>query len=271
LEIYRASKAEIASLTSIRGLAAIWVVLLHFSAVLSWILPESSFLSPFIEAGGFAVPLFFILSGYVLGLRYLTNLTSLDPRTLLRFWILRLGRIYPVHLFTLAISLCLVARNRWPTDEGHSLGSFVANCFLVNAWSYDLRLSWNYPSWSISSEWFAYLIFPLVAVVTGRASRTMAAVLVIVACIMSAFVYSCEPDIKFRGLAVVLPTFIGGVGLAIICPPGVLRARLQPLAELGLVAVVTLPYAIDPGTLRSALYIVLFFAIVAVLVVPIHN
>jgi peptidoglycan/LPS O-acetylase OafA/YrhL len=263
----QATNDEIASLTSIRGIAALWVVLLHFSGVLFNVLPESSFLRPLLDAGVFAVPLFFILSGYVLGLRYLTKLRSPTARAALRFWWLRLGRVYPVHLCTLAISLGMVARHGWPTDEGHTYGRFVANFLLTHAWDYDFRLSWNYPSWSISSEWFAYLTFPFVAFILARASRSWAAVLVAVACGLSAGVYAFRQHLTFEGLAVVLPTFVGGVGLAIVCPPGssTTRSQPQPWAELGLLAAVVLPFAVGPGPLLGALYLVSFFALVGFL------
>lgn len=256
---------EIASLTSIRGMAAVWVVLFHFSEELFRTLPEFTFLKPLLRAGGLAVPLFFILSGYVLGLRYRTKLSSPRAGAVLRFWVLRLGRIYPVHICTLAISLCLVARHGWPTQGGYTVASFVANCLLIHAWNYDFHLSWNYPSWSISSEWFAYLIFPLVAAFLGRAGRKRAVPLVIVACAMSAIVYAFEEDLKFKGLVVVLPTFVGGVGLAITCPPSGSPIRLRPLAELGLLSVVLLPYAIDSGPLQKSMYLVFFFVLIAAL------
>ena len=261
----QATDDEIASLTSVRGIAALWVVLLHFSAVLFRVLPEASFLRPLTDAGIFAVPLFFILSGYVLGLRYLIRLRSPTASAAMRFWWLRLGRVYPVHLCTLAISLGMVARHGWPADEGHTIGRFVANCLLAHAWECNFRLSWNYPSWSISSEWFAYLIFPLLAFLLARASRTWAAVLVGVACGLSVGVYAFRQHLRFEGLAVVLPTFVGGVGLAIACPPGRSTPRSQPWAELGLLAAVAFPFAVGPGPVLSALYLVSFFALVGFL------
>lgn len=261
---------EIDSLTSIRGIAASWVVLFHFSAVLFGVLPEASFLAPFIQAGHFAVPLFFVLSGYVLGLRYLTKLRSPTATTLLRFWWLRLGRVYPVHLLTLLISLALVARRGWPTDEGHTVWSFIANVLMTHAWQPDFRMTWNYPSWSISSEWFAYLLFPLVALFLARMSRRAAAVLVVVACCLSAGVYAVEPNLVFKGLAVIVPTFVGGVGLAIVCPPG--RHRLGGrVAEVGILLAVLLPYVVGPGPTQSAVFLVLFFGMVAALAVAGHQ
>jgi peptidoglycan/LPS O-acetylase OafA/YrhL len=238
---------------------------MHFSAVLFSLLPEAGFLRPLVEAGGFAVPLFFILSGYVLGLRYLIRLKDPTTNAVLRFWWLRLGRVYPVHFFTLAASLAMVARHEWPTDEGHTMARFLANCFLVHAWECHFGLSWNYPSWSISSEWFAYLIFPLVAFMLARASRSKAALLVGLACGLSIAVYEFRENPRFAGLAVVVPTFIGGVGLAVVFPPANSTTRSLPWAELGLLAAGAFPFAVRSGAALSALYLVSFFALVGFL------
>lgn len=257
-------KDEISSLTSVRGLAACWVVLLHFSDALYGLLPEASFLNPFISAGHFAVPLFFVLSGYVLGFSYLAKLSHPTARSVIRFWWLRLGRIYPVHICTLAVSWLLVARNGWPKDDGHSLGSFIANCFLVHAWGHDFRLSWNYPSWSISSEWFAYLCFPAIAHMLSRANRKSAVILVMSACLIAACVYAFEQHLVFKGLMMVMPTFVGGVGLAIVFPPG--SSKIPPrAAELGILGAIALPFVVEPSPLLNSLYVLLFFLLVAIL------
>jgi peptidoglycan/LPS O-acetylase OafA/YrhL len=34
---------------------------------------------------------------------------------------------------------------------------------MVHAWGTTPTVGWNFPSWSISAEWLAYLLFPLVA------------------------------------------------------------------------------------------------------------
>lgn len=42
----------------------------------------------------------------------------------------------------------------------HGAWSFVAHVLLIDAWGVTTDLSWNVPSWSISAEWFAYLLAP---------------------------------------------------------------------------------------------------------------
>lgn len=256
---------DIDSLTSIRGIAAFWIVLFHLSDILFPTLPGLSFLKPLIETGHYAVPLFFILSGYVLGLRYLEKMNRPKPKQLLRFWWLRFGRIYPLHFCTLMVSLLLVARNGWPTTEGHTVTKFIANLLLTHAWAPHFSLSWNYPSWSISSEWFAYLLFPLLATLLGRTRQKAALMFSLIACVVSAGVYVFEDNLLFKGLVVVLPTFAGGVCLAIACPVNQSDSKPLPIADLCTVLVVLLPFFGLPDWLIAVLYLPLFFVIVGTL------
>lgn len=266
----RSLQQEIRSFTTLRGVAALWVVSVHAYTMLCAVLPEAVALKPLIFAGPFAVPLFFVLSGYVIGNRYMQNLRSPSRDSILRFWAARLGRVYPVHLVTLLISLALVARHGWPDDEGHSLGSFIANCLLVQSWTSDLRLSWNYPSWSISSEWFAYLIFPIIVLALSNAKTRSVVVLLVLSCAFSAAVYASEPDLPFRGLVVVVPTFVGGVSLSIVCPPGAARTG-GIIAAAALVIAALLPFLTGPGPMQGAGYLLVFFALVMSLALAGHH
>ena len=207
------------SLTSIRGLLALWVVLHHFAADLVRLVPALDPLAFLLHRGGSAVPGFFMLSGFVLAHNYAGQTDLGTWRGALRFWCARLARIYPVHLVTLvAVLVLLLAANRLgrpPNDPtGYSARDFALNVLLAQTWVPDFALNWNYPAWSISSEWFAYLIFPLVATRlhshTGR-RRAIAATTVAVAA--SAMIYS-TPAFPFRELLCVVPTFAAGLGIS---------------------------------------------------------
>ncbi|MFH5806624.1 acyltransferase family protein, partial [Alienimonas sp. DA493] len=163
------------SLTAVRGVAAVWVVLYHFSPDLYVLLPASRALAPLIDRGHLAVPLFFTLSGYVLAMNYAPafggGLSAAGTKT---FLLRRLIRIYPLHLATLLGTAAMVAvgaRFGATVDpEGYGAVDFLLNLALLHAWVPDFRLNWNLPSWSISAEWFAYLLFPLLAAGLWRAS-----------------------------------------------------------------------------------------------------
>jgi peptidoglycan/LPS O-acetylase OafA/YrhL len=47
---------------------------------------------------------------------------------------------------------------------------------MIHAWGTTPSVGWNFPSWSISAEWAAYLLFPLVAALVLKAKRPAAMV-----------------------------------------------------------------------------------------------
>jgi peptidoglycan/LPS O-acetylase OafA/YrhL len=55
--------------------------------------------------------------------------------------------------------------------------SFATNLLLLHAWGTDSELTWNYPSWSISAEWAAYLAFPAILAVFYRVALLYAVLL----------------------------------------------------------------------------------------------
>ena len=259
-----AAPERVRSLTSIRGLLALWVVLHHYADDLLRLVPALDPLAFLLHRGGFAVPGFFMLSGFVLAHTYAARPDLATRRGALRFWFARLARIYPVHFVTLLAVLALVlAANRLgrpPNDpSGYSARDFALNLLLVQTWVPDFTLNWNYPAWSIASEWFAYLLFPFVAVrlrPPARRRRAIAATTLAVAA--SAAVYS-TPPFPFRELLCVVPTFAAGLGIYALthCRP-VPRARIvrwaPELALLGIALGCALDSAVSGAVITSALF-----------------
>jgi peptidoglycan/LPS O-acetylase OafA/YrhL len=146
-------------LTSIRGLAALYVFLFHCQNTISGF--NVGYLAPFSRKGYLAVDFFFVLSGFILSHVYMSDFDR-GRHDHGAFLLLRLGRIYPVHLLTLLLAGLvtlspLFSQERWLITDGFS---FVTNLLLLHSWNLHESLSWNYVSWSISAEWFAYLFFP---------------------------------------------------------------------------------------------------------------
>ncbi len=55
-------------------------------------------------------------------------------------------------------------------------GTFVINLFLLQAFGLIPYYTYNVPSWSISAEWFAYLLFPWLArFALGKNSKVLLA------------------------------------------------------------------------------------------------
>lgn len=170
---------ELPGLTPLRGVAALWVVFYHFSAEYLPQLNTKDF-SHIIPKGYLAVDLFFLLSGFVLAHVYGGGLECGRQCRFLPFIRARLARVYPLHLFvlivfvslTLAIGLLHHQPGRLyepiPLTGERSLMALIANLFMLQGVRAG-ALSWNYPAWSISTEFMAYLAFPLLLPLVWRA------------------------------------------------------------------------------------------------------
>ena len=163
-------KTEILPLTGIRAFAAWWVVLFH----IAYILASSHLLYWLARLGFLGVDLFFVLSGFIISYNYWQRFSAFSSNTYWRFLWARLARIYPIHVFTLILSLFLLIGVRLSgvvTTKDFSTwtrSSFLANVVMVHAWRLHYTESWNNASWSISCEWFAYLVFPLLVLIGLR-------------------------------------------------------------------------------------------------------
>jgi len=156
--------SEIHSLTAVRGLAAWWVVLFHFDTYLRPYLPSPVYYV--VSKGYLAVDLFFCLSGFVIFLNY-GSLNTGCLRDIFHFYLRRFAKIYPLHLFTICLYgllvTVLVLTHRDPSLRFSGF-SLLLNLLLVQDWAVLHGLTWNVPSWSISAEFAAYLLFPVVVI-----------------------------------------------------------------------------------------------------------
>lgn len=147
-------------LECLRGVAACLMILFH--SPFNYGTEQSAF---FYNSYLF-VDFFFVLSGFVMALAYTDKIA--DGLPFREYVLARLGRIYPLHLAMLLvwapyilIKQYLYMKGWGGTDqfEHSNLASFVSNLTLTHSLGLHHDLSWNYPSWSISVEFFSYLIF----------------------------------------------------------------------------------------------------------------
>ncbi|MGE0417542.1 MAG: acyltransferase family protein [Acetobacteraceae bacterium] len=163
-------RENIPALTAARGLAAWWVVLFHFDGYF----PSSlSFLVPFARYGYLAVDFFFVLSGFIIAHNYLHLFERPTRAGFGHFLGVRLARIYPLHIFILflylinPIAIMLFATG--PLDmQRYDPAYFLMSIVLIQNWGLTDQLAWNVPAWSISTEWLAYLFFPLMTMTVHR-------------------------------------------------------------------------------------------------------
>jgi peptidoglycan/LPS O-acetylase OafA/YrhL len=171
-----AGRAEIRSLTGLRGVAASVVMLYHFVA------PRlgSDVGSTFLRKGYLWVDLFFVLSGFVMALNYAAPFACRGTarwRAYINFLIRRLARIYPLYfLITLESAATFVLRHQ--SHPGFT-GILTANIAMVQAWG--IAPSLEGATWSVSTEWAAYLMFPALAAAALASRRSTAAMLALAA------------------------------------------------------------------------------------------
>jgi peptidoglycan/LPS O-acetylase OafA/YrhL len=183
----------IPALTSLRGIAAWWVVLYHFREYLPSRWPE--WLLELTAHGYLAVDLFFILSGFVLALNYAESFRD-SLAGAASFYRLRFARIYPLHFVMLALfllnplAIALFSASGDTSEYGWDY--FVLSLFLVQNWGFSTGLAWNVPAWSISTEVFAYLFFPFVALLMGRVIVTIGSALLVMAALLMALVIAAQ-------------------------------------------------------------------------------
>ncbi len=162
-------RRDIPALTSIRFLAAFYVVL-HHTAPAS--VRSHPALDHFLLNGDSAVEMFFFLSGFILTY---TN-SGQDPVSPRRFYYLRFSRIYPVYLLGLILyfpaifhNLTTLHASAWAVWSRIAIYGTAAG-LLIQAWVPKWALAWNGPGWSLSAEAFFYALFPFALSWIRRAS-----------------------------------------------------------------------------------------------------
>jgi peptidoglycan/LPS O-acetylase OafA/YrhL len=164
---------QIGSLTALRGIAATVVVILHFAYST---LPEAGVIisrhTRFFRDGYLFVDLFFILSGFIMTHVYLDSFAAgVNKANYWGYLRARFARIYPLHLFTLAMLFGLELfklslPNVQAFTKEFNITALTANLFMLQAFDFNCppllwcKSTWNEPAWSISVEFLIYCVFP---------------------------------------------------------------------------------------------------------------
>ncbi|ENB9462988.1 acyltransferase family protein [Providencia rettgeri] len=155
-------KRRFETLDAFRGLCALFVVVFHMK-----ITGSISDLS-FFKHSDLFVEFFFVLSGFVLthgygfkqNLRFKSYIKS------------RFFRIFPLHIVMLLVVVFLefgkllsykylgLQFNNIPFSGQFDIKEFIPNLLLLQSWlPFTDNLSFNFPSWSISVEFYLYILF----------------------------------------------------------------------------------------------------------------
>jgi peptidoglycan/LPS O-acetylase OafA/YrhL len=202
-------------LTVVRFVAAFWVFLFHFDLRIPIEVPTP--LERVISNGALAMPVFFMLSGFVLGHRYQEAYKGFGS-----FMRARVARIYPAYLVSIVAALPFAL-----TQKGADLATVLfmipVDLLVLQAWYPSLYSYWHHAgTWSISVEFFLYAAFPLLLPLARLPTRSLLYVCAGSTLLAASFVPSLRlgvaTDMPFPVYYSVpmysLPAFIIGVSLA---------------------------------------------------------
>jgi peptidoglycan/LPS O-acetylase OafA/YrhL len=220
----------IRSIEGLRGVAALLVALFHAYVYGKWGgFPATSGV---LQHAWLFVDLFFVISGYVMAAAYSDRLDT--GRSTFGYMIRRFFRLYPLHIVTTATALLAVIGIQTVKLILAHQGIRVGNEEPFGFEFFDLRLLGldvlllqgvgimrkeihNYPSWSISVEFWLYLMFALLMLaVRPRAARIFASALIVTMSVAYFIVYwSSAPEplrtLDTRGLPRGMLSFFQGV------------------------------------------------------------
>lgn len=243
-------------LRSLQVIAIAWIVLNQFREHPAVLALGARF--GLVFKGYLGAELFFVVAGFSAFHAWTRLRDDGRLRQLSLLW-RKLIRIWPLHVATLAAMglLGLVAARRGlPIDaQVFDPTAIPANLTLTQAWGVLPTVSWNFPSWLVSAEWFAVIVFPVTAVIVRAWRRPWMAVLAPVALFACVFDLCQARHILFSdmtaqiGALQTVPAFLFGAGLCRFSQErglSVTAARLLvPLAAAWIVAAAILRLA-DP-------------------------
>lgn len=254
-------------LDGLRIVAASAVVVLHYSDYIKD-LPIGQFMVARTWHFNLFVDLFFVISGFVIASQYMARVCS--PGAVGKFLWRRLARIYPLHLATLAfyiaIALALhfgVAKTDNPAR--YPFSDLPAQFLLLHAID-GQRLTFNFPSWSLSAEFFCYVLFPLMALMVTRSRTVIIALIVLPLLANSLYAVTAGtepwPDwINQGGAFRALPAFNLGIACCLY------RARIARIPAVpGLLAALLVLFIVFGSYLpiMAALLVIYLIAFVAI-------
>ena len=229
---------DLRALTTLRFLAALWVVLYT-----AWPHLDVTWVPVAVTKGYLGVETFFILSGFILSHVYLEAAGEKRFRYGGFLWA-RIARVYPLHLVTLfgMIGLGIAATIAGLSIDGslNDWRALPAHLTMTHAWGLAPLSAFNHPSWSISAEWFAYLSFPAFAFIAWRLRNRPVLATVLAAAFALGLYGVFEPlagyaltEATFRwGMLRIVPCFALGCALYLV-------HRRGPVPHAGLVALVS--------------------------------
>ncbi len=160
------------NLTPLRGIAAILTVFFHLNLGSNRLVPIES--TRLLLSMYLMVDFFFVLSGFIMMHVYGDWFAKeVQKNNYWKFLRARFARVYPLHILTLVylVALVLFFKSKGGSFDGNpfneysfSWNTIASNVLLVQAMNVHHWFSWNNAAWSISTEWWMYVLFPFLVV-----------------------------------------------------------------------------------------------------------
>jgi peptidoglycan/LPS O-acetylase OafA/YrhL len=236
-----AVSGEVAPLTSIRGIAALWVVAFHLFKNLGnhgIALTAGTVAWRALSAGQFGVDIFFVLSGFIITQTYRLLTVAGIPEFLFK----RFARVYPLHLVVLGLMVpgvfVMGLLGRTPGDVDYFAYSALPYHFtLTFAW-FGHPIGWNAPAWSVSIELLAYAAFPGLLMLNKRLP-VPARIVLATLCVAASIAILRSAGFENTGLGAIGRGLLGftiGVLMQFLAPRG-FAIPFAPTAALAVLAV----------------------------------
>lgn len=265
--------ADIRALTGIRGVAAAIIVIYHFGEV--QLFGGGSIAYYRIPHGYLPVDLFFMLSGYVMGLTYKDAFGGAGYlRSYAIFMLKRVARLYPAYL---AIGLLYIAKIVAGLQGSDTLAMFspydiAGNLLMLTGWGLYVQPLIGV-SWAASAEMGSYLLLPLLLPLTIRRGSllcgltVLAALLAIVAVGLSGRGSGGPLDVVNGNSFYPMLRAVAGftLGLAIFRFAGTLDRLTATAQDVLLAGILVAILAIEIWAPNDWLFYLLFVVLVAVL------
>lgn len=250
-------------LDSFRGLCALAVVVYHSHILQGF----SEWL--FFRNAHSLVAFFFVLSGFVISHAYAGRLHS--RQQLRQFVVSRTWRIYPLHLAMLLAAVGLECVKAVAEQAGVPFGSgsfsgprapaeILPNLLLIQSWwpGFD-AMSFNYPAWSISVEFYLYLLFGLLSLLLPSLARYAFGLLALGAFVALYREAGLPTELALRGIGCF---FAGCVTYQLYLKAQGLRLSTWQASVLELIALITTGLAITYAGDGQNLALALLFCLV---------
>ncbi|BDZ45885.1 acyltransferase family protein [Naasia aerilata] len=247
----------IPALTGLRIVGAVWVALFHFQSPLFDASNTLRLLEPVLAYGPKGVPLFFLLSGYIIWHNYGSARLLRSKREPVRFFWRRVARLWPVNVLALVLAVpvlwnAVIVHDYWGSahPDWFSIGGFLGSAMMVQVLGSPYPMAvypWNAPSWSLSAEMVAYLIFPVILFAALRIKAARLRWLCVPAALaLTVVAYLPGFDFPYRWLLDLMLVFVAGVLLRVAGRPTFSPRMMAAVQIVAPVAVVLACYAAQP-------------------------